>query len=98
MNHKQVAITAVAAVGLLAIGIASASVFAEPSFNKRWNGSMKSIAETQAPIPHEKLHARALEILQERADAVKAAAAATNEDRAPVVAESVPLPRPDPRK
>ena len=71
MNHKQVALTGVAAAGLFAIGIFAASVFASPpSFNKRWHNAMTDLSQVHVAIPHAKLHARALEILQDRGEPI----------------------------
>jgi hypothetical protein len=62
LNYRTLAI--LIAAGLLALGLGASGN--TPTFNTRWSNSMTDIATTQTPIPHEKLHAKALEILRGR--------------------------------
>ena len=39
---------------------------ADENLNERWNQEVSDLEKVHAPIPYEKLHARALEILRER--------------------------------
>jgi len=108
LNLRSLAVLTAGGIVALGLGASATGI----TLKSRIDAATSDLTKVQAPIPHADLHRRALEILQERADAVKAAAAA--DDRcgapadfigpvlcptdAPVVAESVPLPRPDPRK
>jgi len=62
MNYRTLAV--LTAAGLLALGLGTSGN--APTFNIRWGHAMTDIATTQTPIPHEKLHAKALEILRGR--------------------------------
>jgi hypothetical protein len=70
-----------AAIGALAFAFYASST-GRATFSDRFGAAEW---KSQEPIPYQKLHDRALEILRER-------------PMPPVVAETVPLPKPDPRK
>ena len=104
MKRILITTTALACLGL---AFAASRNGAADSVTVRIDDALHDLERVHAPIPHAALHNKALEILRGRSDESKAVA--VNEDcvavigqsrcaDVPVVAESVPLPRSDPRK
>ena len=74
LNLRTLAV--LTALGILTIGLGSST--GRQHFNSRWNAALNDIHNHEAPIPHEKLHARALEILRDMTMARSEACASFN--------------------